>query len=342
MSYMATIYPWGKRIEVKEGQWLLDAALEAGVPLLYNCRVGACGTCQVRLLSGEVDMTSDVVLSEEEIAEGYILSCRSTLKSDVEILSPSEEEIARQTGTIERLERLASHIIHLSLKLEKPLEYQAGQYALLSFAGLERPRAYSFASAPKPGNFKVDFFIRIVPGGEFTTWLFEKAKEGESLEIAGPFGTFGLRATEKPIIAVAGGSGLAPIKAILEEVAAKGMRRPTWLFFGARRQEELFALNTIAALEKAWAAPFVFVPVLSDEPEASSWRGERGFLHPSISRHTELPKDAEAYLCGPPPMVDAATEALLARGLQKSAIFADKFLDTRDFLHVRKQESYAG
>lgn len=336
MSHMVTVYPSGKRFEVADNQWLLDAALENDIPILYNCRVGACGTCQVRLLSGEVEMTADVILSDEEIEAGHILACQAYAKTDVEILI-AEDAMRVIPARVDQVERLSASIIRLRCALENSISYQPGQYAQVNREGLDRPRAYSFASACKDhdnGQDRVDFFVRLVPGGRFTTWLFEEAKPGDALELSGPFGTFGLRKSQAPMILVAGGSGLAPIKAIMEGVLQQGLVRPAWLFFGVQTEKDLFDLAEIQDIQKQWPSTFMFVPVLSNEPEGSTWQGARGFVHQAIEKTQQLPQNAEAYICGPPPMVDATVETLGQLGLARNKIFADRFLDSRDLLHA--------
>lgn len=334
MSHMVTVYPSGRRFEVADDQWLLDAALENDIPIPYNCRVGACGTCQVRLLSGEVAMTPDVVLSDEEIEAGYILACQARAKTDLEILI-AEDAMQVIPARIDLLERLSPSIMHLRCTLDQGICYQPGQYAQVNRAGLDRPRAYSFASACQnqdKSQKQVDFFVRLVPGGRFTTWLFDEAKPGDTLELTGPFGTFGLRKDAAPMILVAGGSGLAPIKAIMEGALQLGLVRPAWLFFGVQTEKDLFDLQDIQRIQKAWPSSFSFVPVLSNEPADSPWQGARGFVHQVIAKTPQLPQNAEAYICGPPPMVDATVDTLSQLGLARDKIFADRFLDSRDLL----------
>lgn len=336
MSHMVTVYPSGRRFEVAGNQWLLDAALDNDIPILYNCRVGACGTCQVRLLSGEVAMTPDVVLSDEEIEAGHILACQAHAKTDLEILI-AEDAMQVIPARVDVVEHLSPSIIHVRCTLDKGICYQPGQYAQVNREGLDRPRAYSFASACQAQDNtqdKVDFFVRLVPGGRFTTWLFEEAKPGDTLELSGPFGTFGLRKSQAPMILAAGGSGLAPIKAIMEGVLQQGLARPAWLFFGVQTEKDLFGLEDIQRIQKAWPGDFSFVPVLSNEPDDSPWQGARGFVHQAIAKAQQLPQNAEAYICGPPPMVDATVEALSQLGLARNKIYADRFLDSRDLLYA--------
>ncbi len=220
-------------------------------------------------------------------------------------------------------------IVLLELELERPITFTAGQYAELQAPGIEAPRNYSFARAAPAGApvATVAFHVRKVPGGAFTSWLHEKAAAGDRLQFSGPRGNFALRPGEGPIVCVAGGSGLAPILALLEEAAARGVRRPVHLFFGARTQRDLYAHQELDALRASWGAGFALHPVLSEEPAESDWAGRRGLVTSALAELGPALADATAYLCGPPPMVDAAIAELRRLGLPFERIFFDKFLD---------------
>ncbi len=331
------------RASAKES--LLLAALNQGLAFPYNCRVGGCGECKCRLVSGKVKELTDksYLLSAEELEQNYILACQSLPKSDVVVeVTLRQGQVAHPmvetTAQIKALVPLTHDILHVHLTLAQPLAFTAGQYAELVIpdeAGLGAGlvRSYSFASAHDAAQpLAVDFFIRKVPQGAFTEWLFSQARLGQQLKLRGPYGDFHLRPGAGPIVCIAGGSGLAPIKALLEQaIRDRQEKRPLLILFGARTQQDLYALDAIDQIRRNWAGRFQFEPILSNEPEGSTWAGRRGLipthLHPMLGDH--LP-DYQAYMCGPPPMIDACVAALTQGGMPASQVFFDKFLDSGD------------
>lgn len=316
-----------------KGQTILEAAEEAGLAFPYNCRVGSCTECKC-VVKGEVKELADsnFVLKPEEIAAGMKLACQSIPRSDLtvkvtlrEASGPAHKKL---DGVISKIEDLTHDIKAVSVKLDSAISYIPGQYAQLLESSIGEPRSYSMAAASKSG--KTDtllFYIRHVPGGAFTGWLFEKDRTGAKLEVRAPFGMFYLREADDsvPIIFIAGGSGLAPVKAILE--GALGTKRPVQFFFGARTQRDLYALDEIGKLASEWKGSFEFIPALSEEPEDSDWKGERGLITEVLDRKTSDLSQSQSYLCGPPPMIDAAVEVLKKHNIPEENIFMDKFLD---------------
>jgi CDP-4-dehydro-6-deoxyglucose reductase len=209
--------------------------------------------------------------------------------------------------------------------------YRAGQYADISFPGIEKPRSYSFARAPEnEGEGKLTFFVRKVPNGELTSWLFAQDRTGSRVTVNGPYGSFWLREGEGPIICVAGGSGMSSILALLEHANNNHCRREAVYLFGARSQRDLYCLDELRALETSWNASggsLRFLPVLSEEPEDSDWTGLRGMVTDQITAQSLDWANTQAYLCGPPPMIDAAIDVLNRQGVGREHIHFDKFLD---------------
>ena len=210
-------------------------------------------------------------------------------------------------------------------------------WAELSIDGLDRPRSYSFASAPKNESPKeFTFFIRKVPGGKFTEWLFDKNRaRKQSITVNGPFGSFYLREKATPIVCIAGGSGLAPIKALLEGGVIDQVKRDVVFLFGARTQDDLYCVDELEEIKKNWNKEFKFdfLPVLNMEPEDSNWDGGRGFVtdffEENVIKKNNLDiSDWQGYHCGPPPMVDAASSLLQKHGIKVDEIFYDKFTDS--------------
>lgn len=333
------IEPLGIELPVPGNQSVLQAALEAGVDFPHSCKVGTCMACRSRLREGKVKAIRDFsyVLSAEELKAGYILACqakvapgeRIVLEVDIDSQRPHHPQITTQ-GRIAAQRPLTHDIVELHVALDQPLAYTAGQYAALRPAHIERAREYSFAAAPTAGGDRdLSFFIRLTPGGQFTGWLFEQSRVGETLEITGPGGDFWLRAADAPLVLVAGGSGLAPVLSVLAAAANAGVTRDAVFLFGARTQADLYKLDAIEAIAARWAGSFRFVPVLSHEPPDSGWTGARGFVTEFLAA-PQVPDltSRHAYLCGPPPMIDAALAVLAAAGVADGHVHYDKFLDS--------------
>lgn len=319
-------------ITVGSRETLLQAALRQGMDFPHSCRVGGCATCKCRLLDGKVkELTrSDYILSDEELEQGYILACQSVPRSDVRIMVTLGDGPAARpvSGRVVARESLTHDIVELRIQLEDTLRYKPGQFAQLALQSLPGlSRSYSFATTVRPDS-QVSFFVRQVPGGVFSTHVHRQLAVGERVTVTGPLGDFWLRPAAAPLLLIAGGSGLAPILALLEEALARGVARPVTLLFGARSQRDLYALDIIRTLATAWPVPFVFEPVLSDEPDASGWSGARGLV--TTLAGERVTPDCHAYLCGPPPMIDAATVLLLERGVARAHIHADRFTTEHD------------
>lgn len=335
--FAARVSPGGRAFTVKAGENLLKAALDAGIPWPHNCRVGSCGECRSRLVDGKIKALNDFsyVLSQEEMDAGMILACQSCLRSDVEVevaLSGSLElPPAREVkGRIATYRHRTHDILEIGVHLDRPLSgYLAGQYADLSVPGqIDQPRSYSFASAPPDGEIaEINFFVRKVPGGRMSGWLHESDRRGTVVDIRGPYGNFWLRETPAPMVLVCGGSGMAPIKALLEQIARRGFRRDATLIFGARTQRDLYCLEELHAVRERSQGRFRFLPVLSEEPLESDWAGARGMCTEFIATAVADVRACEAYLCGPPGMVDSALRVLQEQGVDPQEIFYDKFLD---------------
>lgn len=338
IAYAAKIVGKGE-FNVQPGDNLLKAALDQGYAWPHNCRVGSCGTCRCKLISGKIKPLNDFsyVLNREELDDGMILACQTSLRSDVEIeVGLDEAPVAglvpakTVSGVIEGCEPLTHDIIALRIKVDGTMPgYLAGQYAdLIVPDAIDKPRSYSFASAPGqlPQNH-IDFHIRRVPGGVFTEWLHAKDRRGTALTITGPNGSFWLRESPAPMICVAGGSGLAPIKALLEQLGSQKFNRRAVFLFGARTQKDLYCVSEMAGIKSRSNGNFEFVPVLSMEPEDSDWNGLRGLVADFIPKQNIDLRTAHAYLCGPPPMVDAAISKLTEAGVAENRIYYDKFFD---------------
>ncbi|KAA1171003.1 2Fe-2S iron-sulfur cluster binding domain-containing protein [Marinobacter salinexigens] len=322
----------GRRLQVEPKETLLHAALREDINFPHSCRVGGCATCKCRLLKGKVRELTDVgyILSDDELDQGYILACQSVPTSDVtiEVDLSAQSRQTKVAGRIILQEQLTHDITHLKIRLQDSIEYKSGQYANLQIQSLpEVSRSYSFATPPSP-DATVSFFIRKVPGGTLSTHINLGNLVGTTATVEGPLGDFWLRPSNAPLLMIAGGSGLAPILAILQDMKEQQILRQITLLFGARTQNDLYALQDIQELSNHWGSSFRFIPVLSDEAADTGWRGNRGWVTdilPSLNIH-----NTHAYLCGPPGMIDSAEQLLMKSGVDRRDIHADRFLTIGD------------
>jgi NAD(P)H-flavin reductase/ferredoxin len=311
-------------IAVNPNETLLQAALRQGIEFPHNCRVGGCAVCKCKLVSGKVkELTeSSYVLSGEELQQGYILACQSVPKTDISIeVNMAKNQVI--AGQVIGQQRLTHDIVDLRIQLDTPLQYKAGQYADISIATLPGiKRSYSFAT-PARADGQISFFVRKVPGGKFSSLLNDADVIGQRVEIEGPFGEFWLKPGSDALLMIAGGSGLAPILAMLQEALTAGVSRPVVLLFGARGERDLYAQSELKSLASAWLSDFRYVPILSAVSDDEPWQGARGMV-------TEILPDLvtaamHTYLCGPPAMIDSATELLTKLGVAREHIHADRF-----------------
>nr|WP_314433115.1 2Fe-2S iron-sulfur cluster binding domain-containing protein [uncultured Brevundimonas sp.] len=335
-----TIEPIGETVEIAPGQTLLDACLRAGVWLPHACGHGLCGTCKVEVLEGEVDHgnASSFALMDFERDEGKTLACSAMPLGDVVIEADvDEDEDARRiaikdyVGLVERREMITPDILALWLRLEgEGLDFQAGQYVNLHLPGIDGTRAFSIASSPAQPNL-IELHIRRVPGGVGTAWLHDGLKAGDSLNFTGPLGRFYVRrSAEKPLIFLAGGSGLSSPKGMILDLLEQGYSAPITLVHGGRRPCDLHFGDLFRQLEAAHEN-FRYVPAVS-QPEADDvWDGETGYVHEAAERLFEGRfSGCQAYLCGPPPMIEAGVTALMKGRLFERDIFMERFLTAGD------------
>jgi phenol hydroxylase P5 protein len=342
MSYQLTIEPLGATIEVEEGQTLLDAALRQGIYLPHACGHGLCGTCKVQVCDGDVEhgAANPFALMEFERDEGKTLACCCTLQSDATIEADIDEEPDAQiipvrdfAATVTRIVELTPTIKALHLALDKSIHFQAGQYVQLEIPGLGQARAFSIANSPsdveKTGEIELN--VRIVAGGAGTGYLHHTLKTGDRLRLSGPYGRFFVRRSAAlPMIFMAGGSGLSSPRSMILDLLDGGSTLPITLVYGQRSRDELYYDEEFRTL--AGTHPnFTYVPVLSNEPEDSDWGGARGFVHDAAKAHFGSAfAGHKAYLCGPPPMVEACIAALMQGRLFERDIYTEKFISAAD------------
>lgn len=344
MSYQLTIEPLNQTIEVEDGQTILDASLRAGIYLPHACCHGLCATCKVKVVDGEVDHgeASNFALMDYEREAGSCLACCATLQSDVIIEAEIEVEADAQNlpvqdfnGTVTRIENLTPTIKGIWLHLDQDIEFQAGQYINFHLPNETTSRAFSLASAPVAKN-AIELNVRIVPGGQVTTWIHHDLKVGDDIKISGPYGRFFVRkSAQVPLLFLAGGSGLSSPRSMILDLLNENCTLPITLIYGARTLDELYYHKEFTALA-AHHPNFSYVPALSNVSEDNTWSGFRGFVHEAAKAHFNNDfRDHKAYLCGPPVMIDACITTLMQGRLFERDIYTEKFFSAADTQQVR-------
>lgn len=339
MSYRVTIQPGGKSFTVEAGESVLDGAGRAGLALPYSCRGGVCGSCKAILISGRCGYPhlAPSALSAAESAHGDVLLCQAVPESDLVISArevPSVADLPRRVlpARIVGKQQLAADVMLLRLATpsREPLIWLAGQYIdVLLDQG--RRRAFSIANAPHTGR-EIELHIRRVPGGGFTQQVFEALPVGSLLRIEGPLGTFVAREhSERPILLVAGGTGFAPIKALIEHFVHLGTRRSMQCYWGVRSADDIY-LPDWPGQFAATHAGFECQAVLSDPGPLAASRYRRGLVHAAVlADHPDL-SGFDVYMSGPPVMIDAARHAFESAGLPAEQLYYDSFEYAPDIL----------
>jgi NAD(P)H-flavin reductase/ferredoxin len=331
-----TVHPGRQSAPVRRAETLLDAGLRAGILLPYECRSGGCGLCKATMIGGDIEMSGyqPSALSEDERSAGRVLLCCARALSDVEF--ETEEHAAARGATIdlyetrvERLEPLAHDVMLVALRLvgDRTISYEAGQYVEIVLDDGAR-RAYSF-TGPSGSTALIELQVRRMPGGRFTGMVFESLRVGDPLRVEGPFGSFVLHEPSgKPLIFVAGATGFAPVKSLLEQSFVLGIERPLYLYWGVRHRRDFYLFD----LPQRWAREhpnFHFVPVLSEPQAEDRWEGRTGLVHEAILADFPDLAGFSVYACGSVNMVNAARPAMLAQGLAGDACFSDAFLPAK-------------
>lgn len=340
MNHALTIEPLGATIEVEQGQTLLDAALRQGIYIPHACGHGLCGTCKVQVCEGEVDhgAANPFALMDVERDEGKTLACCATLLSDATIEADVDEDpdarivpVRDFHTTVVRIETLTPTIKAIWLKLDTPIDFQAGQYVQLSLPGVEGDRPFSIANSPQQvaTTSEIEINVRIVAGGAGTTYLHERLKVGDALKISGPYGRFFVReSANMPLLFMAGGSGLSSPRSMILDLLERGCNLPITLVYGQRNRPELYYDAEFRALA-ARHANFIYVPALSED--ASGFDGAKGYVHEAALEHFKGDfSGRKAYLCGPPPMIEACLTALMRGRLYERDIHTEKFITAAD------------
>lgn len=334
MEFSVAIKGHDAPVKVEMGRTILDSAIESGGPFPYSCRAGNCGTCKCRLLSGEVEMSpfSEFALSDAERDKGFILACRAVPWSDCEIeLAGEDDQVVHPMRdmrcAVAGIEALTHDIRLLTLRIKSggPFTFSPGQYAEIGMGGVPA-RSWSMASQPAEDHLR--FYVRLVPGGQAGRYIEHSLEVGEEVRVRGPYGSAYLReARRAPILAIAGGSGLAPLRAIIDRAAALDWSEDIHLYFGVRAERDLYDLDHFVALA-AQRPGFHFIPVLS-EPNGPTAR-RTGFVTDAVKADFATLEGHVAYLAGPPVMVEAAERFLPDLGIAARDIHADAFYTEAD------------
>jgi benzoate/toluate 1,2-dioxygenase reductase subunit len=316
-------------IEATGQETVADAAYRQGINIPLDCRDGACGTCKCKAESGRYDLGDNFIedaLSEDEIAEGYVLTCQMRAESDCVIRIPASSQLCKTEqasfeAAISDVRQLSVSTIALSIKGEalSRLAFLPGQYVNLKVPGSEQSRAYSFSSLQKDGE--VSFLIRNVPGGLMSSFLTNLAKAGDSLTLAGPLGSFYLRPIQRPLLLLAGGTGLAPFTAMLEKIAEQGSAHPLHLIYGVTNDFDLVELDRLQALA-ARIPNFTYSACVANP---DSQYPQKGYVTQHIEPRHLNDGDVDVYLCGPPPMVEAVSQYVREQGITPANFYYEKF-----------------
>lgn len=331
MRYQVTIKDSGRHFDVDADTPVLTAALAQGMGLPYGCQSGNCGACRAKLISGRVHYASKPDgLSDMELRQGYTLLCQALAQSDLvleveELPHHHAIRVRNLPARVARRERLSHDVMALYLQLPNgtPFEFLAGQYVDILLPDGRR-RSFSVACPPAGNGPMLELHLRHVPHGQFTDYVFHHMPERALLRIEGPLGNFYLRESTRPAILVGGGTGFAPLKAMLEQAFLRRLSRPMHLYCGVRTKRDLY-MDTLA---RGWARAhpqFRYTPVLSEPRAEDAWSGRTGLVHEVVAIDYTNLADHEVYMSGPPPMIQAGKDDFLQRGLPLERLHYDSF-----------------
>jgi CDP-4-dehydro-6-deoxyglucose reductase, E3 len=341
MSFTVTVLPSGRSFTVNPDQAMLAAGIAQGIGMPYGCKDGACGSCKCKKISGTVvhGPHQSKALSAEEEANGFVLTCCGVPHSDVVLESRQVTEagampIKKMPSRVTLLEKKSHDVMLVKLQLpaNDVMQFHAGQYVEFLLRDGAR-RSYSMANAPHTlvaGAPAIELHIRHMPGGKFTDQVFGAMKEKDILRIEGPFGSFYLRESDKPMILLASGTGFAPIKALIEHLQFKNITRPATLYWGGRRPDDLYLHDWVMA-KVAEMPSLTYIPVISNATAEDAWTGRTGFVHQAVMQdHPDL-SGYQVYACGAPIVVDSAKADYVGKcGLPEDEFYADSFITEAD------------
>lgn len=333
--------PVGIDIEADEGETILNAAFRQGVMLMHGCKEGQCASCKSFMLEGEegfefeLDRYSTFALSDGEKEQGLALLCRAHAYDDLQIeLLNYDEDMLRSGIPIQEFstevvanEPVTHDMRRLALKLLDPPEmaFLAGQYVDIFVPGTEGHRAFSMANSPNDDDKQLEFVIKIYPDGFFSHFLDTQVQVGDRLQIKGPYGMCTMRDNpDANLIFIGGGAGMAPLLSLIRSMAERGIDRPATYYYGARTKSDLCYQDELSAVQEKLSG-FRFVPALSEPADEDDWDGLVGMIGDVVDEAEGDLGRTDAYICGPPPMVEAVIPMLVQHGMAEDRIFHDKF-----------------
>jgi CDP-4-dehydro-6-deoxyglucose reductase, E3 len=347
MSFTITVQPSGRSFAVEPEEAILSAGIRQGIGLPYGCKDGACGSCKCKKLEGTVvhGVHQAKALSAEEASLGYILTCCAVPQTDVvlesrQVTDESAFPIKKMPSRVISLEKRSQDVMLIKLQLpaNDVMRYHAGQYiefilrdgARRSYSMATAPHLASRADAVPPTGPVIELHIRHMPGGKFTEHVFGAMKEKEILRVEGPYGSFFLRESDKPMILLASGTGFAPIKAVIEQMQHLGLTQPATLYWGGRRPSDLYLDEWVQA-KLAEMPNLKYVPVISNALPEDNWTGRTGFVHRAVLEDFSDLSGHQVYACGAPIVVDSArAEYSASAGLPPDEFHADAFTSEQD------------
>ncbi|MEP7091557.1 MAG: 2Fe-2S iron-sulfur cluster binding domain-containing protein [Nocardioidaceae bacterium] len=340
-KHVVRFEPVGIEIEVDEETNVLRAAAEQGITLMHGCKEGQCASCKSFVLEGEdieLDKYSTFALPDFELDEGFTLLCRAHVYEDVTIeLLNYDEEMLRSGHPIQEavaevvsMDPVTHDMRHVVLRLVEPqdVKFWPGQYVDIAIPGTEETRSFSMANTSSKESGQLEFVIRVYPDGQFSHFLDTRLSVGDRLDVTGPFGVFTLRdGRDSDLVFVGGGAGMAPILSVLRSLAERGSTRKATYYYGARTERDLCFEKELHELSVT-LPNFTFVPALSEAVDGGEWKGEVGMITDVVTRHESDLSSTDCYVCGPPPMVEAAMDVLSTLGADEKHIYYDKFTTT--------------
>lgn len=334
MTFTATV---GKQeVPCGEDQSMLDAFLRAGVWMPNSCNQGTCGTCKLRVVSGEVDHRDSPAdtLTDDERAAGLALACQARLRTDVVVESNggavghATHPLRDLTATVREIADIARDTRRLRLGLPEPLAFHAGQYVELTVPGTDLRRQYSLVNTSDEDKV-LELHIRLVPGGAATEhWIFDGLAAGDQVQVTGPLGDFVLPSADEddggPMVLIGGGTGLAPLIGLTRTALRRHPNRQVRLYHGVRGSADLYDLDLMAELAETYSG-FTFVPVLSHEPAPENSPYRTGFPTDLFLDDIAGARGWSGWLCGPPPLVEAGVKAFKRRRMAPRMIHRENF-----------------
>ena len=333
MSFNVKITPSGHEFEIAPEETILESALRHGHAFAYGCRAGSCGACKGKILEGEFfyqDNEPPLAAGPQDEENSICVFCQAYPLSDLvleikEISAAKDIAVKTLPCRVAKMEKIAPEVMRVYLKLPmiERLQFLAGQYVDILYKDGRR-RSFSMANPPCDDEF-IRLHIRYIEGGEFTGYVFNEMQEKDLLRIEGPFGSFFLREdSDRPIVLMAGGTGFAPMKSILEHAFSEGVKRPIYLYWGARHKDLLY----MPELPESWAKKydnFHFVPVLSEAKPEDNWQGRSGLVHLAVGEDFKDLSDFDVYASGQPNMIEAGRDLFVKQGMDEDHFYFDSF-----------------